>query len=386
MKYIQLIVLISLVVLVSSISIGQVPKARLLPGSSNQIVWLFNQVNFNAYLCNALNTYSLSQIAAFNMYSLNSTCQIILSLPVLSPRIISDVESTLILLHPLTDVPCCSDLSWLLDRIKFASQPSGSVTQPTSISINSNNTLISTMIYEGSFVSFYRNNLSLEGIHPLPSRYKCVTAYYRRGFLFMGCNIPSELVIFKEADVKTPISQINMPLNGRGVSFARNDTLIFGVSQYGNLSIYIYNINWTPNISTSIVQTFTPTSLSSWAIDTVNDNFVLMTSWDSSTPVYAIQSSSDTSNIWSRIPINATKTGSTEFPGEAVTDSCGRIWMVVYGFVIRIFDPSGTILLANWTLSTGLSNILLLANYELFVTDYDGNSMYHFNPNLQCTR
>ncbi|CAF4252955.1 unnamed protein product [Adineta steineri] len=186
MKYIQLIVLITLVVLVSSISIGQVPKARLLPGSSNQIVWLFNQVNFNACFCNALDTHSLSQIAAFNMYSLNSTCQLILSPPVLSPRIISDVESTLILLHPLTDVPCCSDLSWLLDRIKFASQPSGSVTQPTSISINSNNTLISTMIYEGSFVSFYRNNLSLEGIHPLPSGYKCVTAYYRRGFLFMG--------------------------------------------------------------------------------------------------------------------------------------------------------------------------------------------------------
>ncbi|CAF4306107.1 unnamed protein product, partial [Adineta steineri] len=232
------------------------------------------------------------------------------------------------------------------DRIKFASQPSGSVTQPTSISINSNNTLISTMIYEGSFVSFYRNNLSLEGIHPLPSGYKCVTAYYRRGFLFM------------ETDVTTPISQLNMPLNGRGVSFARNDTLIFGVSQYGNSSIYIYNINWTTNISTSIVQTFTPTSLNSWAIDTVNDSFALMTSWDSSTPVYAIKSSSGTNKTWSRIPINATKTGSTEFPGEAVTDSCGRIWMVVYGFGIRIFDPSGTILLANWTLSTGLSNIL----------------------------
>ncbi|CAF1404353.1 unnamed protein product [Adineta steineri] len=204
------------------------------------------------------------------------------------------------------------------------------------------------MIYEGSFVSFYRNNLSLEGIHPLPSGYKCVTAYYRRGFLFMGksddliigCNIPSGLVIFKETDVTKPISQINMPLNGRGVSFARNDTLMFGVSQYGNSSIYIYNINWTPNISTSIVQIFAPTSSSSWAIDTVNDSFALMTSWDSNTPVYAIQSSSDTSNIWSRIPINATKTGSTEFAGEAVTDSGERIWMVVYGFGIRIFNPS----------------------------------------------
>ncbi|CAF4324732.1 unnamed protein product [Adineta steineri] len=177
-----------------------------------------------------------------------------------------------------------------------------------------------------------------------------------------------------------------MPLNGRGVSFARNDTLMFGVSQFGNSSIYIYNINWTPNISTSIVQTFTPTSSSSWAIDTVNDSFPLMTSWDSSTPVYAIESSSGTNKTWSRIPMDATKTGSTEFLGDAVTDNCGRIWMVVYGFGIRIFDPSGTILLANWTRSTGLSNILLLANYELFVTDYDGNSMYHFNPNLQCTR
>jgi hypothetical protein len=120
-------------------------------------------------------------------------------------------------------------------------------------------------------------------------------------------------------------------------------------------------------------------------VNTVNDSFVLMTSWDQNVPVYALTSPSITSNTWSMSPFNTTTVSESETLAEAIIDSCGRLWVVVYGFGIRIYDRSATVLLANWTLSTGLDDILLLGTYELFLSDSDGNSILHFNPNLQCT-
>ena len=160
--------------LTSTISIGRVPDARLLAGLKNQTFWLMNQENANTCLCSALQHYSLEKIAALNSFSFNSTCQLILSPPVLSPNIVFDIESTLVLLQPFTDAPCCSDLSWLLTRIKNSQQQSSdAITNPPVLSINSDNTLISTLSYFGPLFRFHRNNLSVEGIYPLPTNYGC---------------------------------------------------------------------------------------------------------------------------------------------------------------------------------------------------------------------
>ena len=132
-------------------------------------------------------------------------------------------------------------------------------------------------------------------------------------------------------------------------------------------------------------KTYPTTGVHTWALNTVNDSFVLMTSWESSYPVYAIKSSSGISNTWSLVSFNATKVSASESLGDAIIDSCGRLWVVVYGFGIRIYDPSATVVLANWAVSTGLDDILLLDTYELFLSDYNGNKILHLNPNIQCT-
>ena len=198
-------------------------------------------------------------------------------------------------------------------------------------------------------------------------------------------------MIFYETNLTTPVTKIKLVLssNGkayaRGVSFSRNDTLMFLAGQWGPNSLYIYNISWMPTISTSLIQTLPLITDQTYTTHTVNDSFVLMVSWESNEPVYAIQSSSTTNNTWSRSALTATKVTGTEELGEAVVDSCGRIWMIVYKYGIRIYDRSATVLLASWSLSTGLGNILLLDTYELFLADYDNNVVHRFNPNLRCT-
>jgi hypothetical protein len=190
MQHIVMIVLVLIFDLVSSISVGRVANARLLPGLKNQSAWLNNQPNANVCLCNALELYSLEQIAGLNSFSSNSSCPLILSPPVLSPMIVFDITSNLVLLQPLTDAPCCSDLSWLLARIQNSQQSSSdNVSEPTALTINSANTLLSTLSYYGPIIRFHRNNLSLEDIYDLPTNYLCGTASYQQGLFFVGMSL-----------------------------------------------------------------------------------------------------------------------------------------------------------------------------------------------------
>jgi len=77
---------------------------------------------------------------------------------------------------------------------------------------------------------------------------------------------------------------------------------------------------------------------------------------------------------------------SVEMIFQTTVDSCGRLWLAVSGFGIRIFDPWGYSLLYQWPVALSINGFLLLNNYELFVTNFVSNQIYYFNPNIgQCT-
>lgn len=188
MKQIQLIIIIYLAVSISSSLLGRVGNARLLPGLKNQSVWLFNQSTADMCLCTATQLYSLANIAALNSFIQNKTCQVILSPPVLSPRIVTDTKCNLTVLQPLTDTPCCSDISWVLERIKNTVRKfTTNVNQPTTLSISSNNKYVSTINYRtNTLVRLYRDNLTSAGTQSLPSGYVCASAIYRQGYIAFG--------------------------------------------------------------------------------------------------------------------------------------------------------------------------------------------------------
>ena len=150
-------------------------------------------------------------------------------------------------------------------------------------------------------------------------------------------------------------------------------------------AVNVYKTDLKTNTYILLNQTFPSNDFKSWSLNTVNDSFILLNRWTNNVPVYALKSSSTISNTWSMVSLNATKVSLSEELADSIIDTCGRLWVVVYGFGIRIYDQSATVLLANWTVSTGLSDILFLDNYELFLSDYDGNQILHFHPTVQCT-
>jgi hypothetical protein len=143
--------------MVSSISIGRVYKAYLVTPDNS--TWLSSQINANTCLCNAMNLFN-SKLLALNYFSSNQSCQLFVS-TISAPQLISYSNSTLILLQPLPS-PCCSNLPWLLKQIQQAQQQTSMpVTNPTFLSIDPVNNLLSVQSYYGSKTLFNRTNLNV---------------------------------------------------------------------------------------------------------------------------------------------------------------------------------------------------------------------------------
>ena len=79
----------------------------------------------------------------------------------------------------------------------------------------------------------------------------------------------------------------------------------------------------------------------------------------------------------------------TDLNGGAhmAVDECGRVWLVNPGFGLRIYDSAGS-LLAEWNMGGNPSNwiydILLLPNYVMMVTYWQGKKIVHYDPRLTC--
>jgi hypothetical protein len=52
----------------------------------------------------------------------------------------------------------------------------------------------------------------------------------------------------------------------------------------------------------------------------------------------------------------------------------------VKGYGIRIFDSTGTKSLCNWTVSTGLNEILLTNKFDLYAADFLNNRVLSYQP------
>ena len=178
----------------------------------------------------------------------------------------------------------------------------------------------------------------------------------------------------------------SFPLNStlaREITFVRNDSLMLVASNTQSRTLFL-NVNsiynYTPSIPSSINVT------KPCGLHAVNDTFIYVAPWSGSlvsTPVSALQY---LNNTWSLSPLVNTTPVNTEKIFQTTVDSCGRLWLAVNQFGIRIFDRWGRVLLYQWPVAYGINGFYLTDNYELFVTDFSQNRTVRFDPNIdQCT-
>lgn len=162
----------------------------------------------------------------------------------------------------------------------------------------------------------------------------------------------------------------------REITFIRTDTLMLAASFNKNQTLFF-------DVTSNYTTTLSIVVNSPCGLNTINDSFIYIASWTSLTPVSTLIFSN---NSWSLSTLPNTTPSGSERIFQTTIDSCGRLWLAVTGYGIRIFDPWGHTLLYEWPVSSNINGFLLLENYELFVTDFNGGQILHFNPNIeQCT-
>jgi hypothetical protein len=165
MHCIRVIVIIIVLIYPSfgSLSIGHVNKTRFtsVDQLNQDSIWYYNFTTWSQCVCAVLSGSFSSTAVALNFYQ-NNSCQLFIALPVTYTMELN-INSTLILLKqlpPINLAPCCSNLSWLINKINSSQKASGNVSKPSFLVIDHNNFLV-TVGYRGPLVQFNRSTLQV---------------------------------------------------------------------------------------------------------------------------------------------------------------------------------------------------------------------------------
>ena len=201
-----------------------------------------------------------------------------------------------------------------------------------------------------------------------------------------SANCPSNCVInvVKTNNLSTIIASIPVATTVvREIAFIRNNSLIVVASNTNNQTLLfdVFSIRNYTSSTPSYVTTNRPCG-----VHAVNDTFIYIASWFATTTLTPVSTLTYTNGTWtlSALP-NTTPTG-TQKIFQTTIDSCGRLWLAVTGFGIRIYDPWGNSLLYAWSVTSGINGFLLSDHYEVYIADFSANKILYYNPNiLQCT-
>lgn len=171
-------------------AIGTVNNARFTSRDllNTESAWIENQSSAQACLCTVLSTYT--DVLLFNHFT-NGSCQLFFALP-FTYTMLSESTATIVLLQPLpapNQAPCCSDLNWLMTRIRSSALvPATAFNAPTYLAIDDLNYL-AVMSFNDKFYRFNRTMMSQVTSRVITS--SCMALTYYKGRYYIGKKIPS---------------------------------------------------------------------------------------------------------------------------------------------------------------------------------------------------
>lgn len=167
----------------------------------------------------------------------------------------------------------------------------------------------------------------------------------------------------------------------RQCAFARNNTLMLVLSQV-SISysfILLYQIN-SPTNYTLLNKTIQTPDFAAYNIYKVNDTFFYFILYKAYQPIYTLTSTSD-GQSWS-VGTFVTQGPQPVLISSITVDSCGRVWAVDQYTYIYIYEATTGALLGTFNKVSNPYYILLLGNYELYVST-STNRIYRLAPNTE---
>ena len=167
-----------------AVSIGRVRNARFTSVDllNTDAVWINNQSTAAKCLCTVRVAFPTASL--FNSFT-NGSCQLFFALPY-TYKMVSSPSTTLILLQPLparAQAPCCSNLTWLMNRMISSALPVTAFNAPTYLAIDDEDYL-GVVAYNDKFYRFNRTTMAQLSSKVIATL--CVSVTYYKGKYFIG--------------------------------------------------------------------------------------------------------------------------------------------------------------------------------------------------------
>jgi hypothetical protein len=265
-----------------------------------------------------------------------------------------------------------------------------SINSPGNLYIDDHNRLVTNEWY-GRLIQMDRYNLSIINRITLNTTLAAALSY-NDGLYYIGTggsgysSSENSLLVYNSSTMDLLIkitgnSNYFGPI--RQCSFASNNTLMLVLSQttYTYSLILFYQIN-SPTNYTLLSSNIQTSDFSAYNIFKVNDTFFYFVLYLPNKPIYTLSSSAN-GQTWS-VGTFVTEGPQPTLISGVTVDSCGRVWAADPYSYIYIYEATTGALLGTFTKISNPYYILLLDNYELFVSTAT-NQTYRLAPNIQCS-
>ncbi|CAF3470655.1 unnamed protein product, partial [Rotaria sp. Silwood2] len=353
-------------------------------------IWLYNQSSWSKCMCQALQ-YIQPYIVAFNIFSNNNTCQLIPNNYNTNSTfyIMSSPQSAIYFLETnfiqeLKSI-CCSDISWLMNKIQQSNTFHAiNITQPVGLALDYDlNMLILTY---GSRRSIQQREatINMTGKRNLFTKTNAQPISYHEGVYYVGINPSAPTSSYYFYSYYTNLSRIfDMPFpegDPQRALWLYNNSILCLIIQQNQTSILAF-LNWYSSPSNfTYNRTISIPFNKPYGLAKSKDDKIIYVSGDTAT-IYQLSTGTYT---WSILVSN---NDSTEIPMSLFVDSCGdRLWVLMLGFGIRVYDRIYGNELVSWNMSNTYSTLydmVLTSGYELYLIDYSTDQLIHYGTSLK---
>ncbi|CAF0905640.1 unnamed protein product [Didymodactylos carnosus] len=327
--------------------------------------------------------------AALNSYS-NGSCQVFFQFPT-SFDVVDSPNSTLYLFQSLPNrtiinntFPCCSNLTWLLSKVKTATkQPTQVISQPTFLVIDDNNYIV-TVSQNDTLIQMNPKNLTI--MHTATVKSQSRSLSYVNGLYYVGSGNSTSYAldvyytknVSLVTDLSGPSSYFGAP---KQAVFLYNNTVMVLVTQLpSNSSVLFYQIN--SSINYTLINKLVLNISVAYGLSRIDDYSIYLTTSNSNSYIYKL-STTGILQEWTLTQF-AGRTTAGNTPAGTAIDSCNRLWVIMKGAGVWIYDQTG-ILIGTWSGSTTLSDIVVTIGYNVYLADNGNNKIWSYQPNIQCT-
>jgi hypothetical protein len=115
----------------------------------------------------------------------------------------------------------------------------------------------------------------------------------------------------------------------------------------------------------------------------VNDTFFYLISWGNNN-VYSYSNWGNSSAWTETLALNLWSTTGSSDGNHVSVDECGRLWVSLGQYGVRIYDSQGVLRGTLKPLGLAVSDTLILPNYVVYMSGYYSNDVLRIDPSIQC--